>query len=740
MTTAQARAVPFVFANLRNALMASASAGLLIALAPTANAACVGDGTANTCTLVLAAPGADQEDIATGQNDAGAGSDTLAFSGAGLALNANAIGTGDAFTGTLRFLDFELAQVAAGSDLTLTGTGTSTLSLTWTVDGDLITLGGNAIGDASAVTVNAGGLLDLGVVSETIGNLAGAGDVNVGLAAILTAGGNNTNTTFSGNISGAGGFTKAGGSTMVLTGANGFQGPLTVAGGVLEIGNANAISSASGVTITGGTLSSRGAFLDYAIIGPVTITTTNQLSRLTGNATITGNVQSNGGLQPGHTSVPTWPTGITADNPGQDMGQITINGSYEATGAFAYVGMFIDIDAALAVAVPGVSNGTPGTTHDFLTINGDIIGTQSTKFSVASFDQFPVGGATTGDGIQVIRITGASANAGSEFFQGNALVAGPHQYFLRYVANYNGGLDDGYFLQSAARDEIFAHAGLLSAGQSLIRGCFRDDQRIPDSPKGATYGRAWFGYRQGNSTFGADTGVEQDQDYSCTTGGMDWRMGQGWFGGVSGGFGSSDSDIVVPSGVGSIDGDARVIEAYAAFTSSAFFLNLSAGYADMDWMYSSRNGGGNATSSGFIGSAQAGVGLGLEPIAVKLIGMVSYDGTECGDNCFGFAVSEETGLIEAKGAVRFDGVTWGGSVRPWAQVAYSTVLSDGVNAISAGPYSVFSDTNDELLTIDAGLQSYLDENLALYLDGGYQESLAKDISGYRASIGAKLYW
>jgi len=741
MTTAQARAVPFVFANLRLSLMATASASLLIALAPAANAACVGDGSANTCTLILGAPGANQENIAgAGTVDAGAGTDTLVFSGAGLSLNANTIGVGDTFTSPLRFLDFELAQVTAGSDLTLTGTGTSTLSLTWTVDGDLITLGGNAIGDASAVTVSAAGLLDLGVVSETIGSLAGAGDVNVGAAAILTAGGNSTNTTFSGNISGAGGFTKAGAGTMTLTGANGFLGPLTVAGGVLEIGNPNAISaSTGGVTITGGTLSSKGGFLDYAINGPVTITTTNQLSRLTGNAIITGAVQSNGGLQPGHSSVPTWPTGITADNPGQDMGQITINGTYQATGAFAYVGMFVDIDAALAVVVPGVSNGTPATTHDFLTINGDVLGTQSTKFSVASFDEVPIGGATTGNGIQVIRITGTSANAGNEFFQGNALVAGPHQYFLRYVANYAGG-DDGYFLQSAARDEISAHAGLLSAGQSLIRGCFRDDQRIPDSPKGATYGRAWFGYRQGNSTFGADTGVEQDQDYSCTTGGMDWRMGAGWFGGVSGGFGSSDSDIVVPSGVASVDGDARVIEAYAAFTSSAFFLNLSAGYADMDWTYSSRYSSSTATSGGFIGSAQAGIGLGLEPIAVKLIGMVSYDGTDCGENCFGFAVNEDTGLIEAKGAVRFDGVTWGGSVRPWAQVAYSTVLSDGVNAISAGPYSVVSDTNDELLTIDAGLQSYLDENLALYLDGGYQESLGKDISGYRASIGAKLYW
>jgi autotransporter-associated beta strand protein len=732
MTTAQARAVPFVVANLRTALMATASAALLVGLAPAANAACVGDGTPNTCTLVIGAAGANQEDITgAGTVDAGGGTDTLVFSGVGMVLNANTIGTGDVFTSPLRFLDFEAAQVTAASSLNLTGTGTSTLSLTWTVDGTLNTLGGNAIGDGSAVTVNAGGLLNLGAVNETIGSLAGAGNVNIASPAVLIAGGNGTSTTFSGIIAGSGGFTKAGTGTMTLTGNNSYTGATVVAGGILEIGVGGDIAQSSSVTTGFGAQLT--GLTPYTIGGNVT-----NDGRVTGNVTINGNVTSSNGMLPGNTANP---PGSTTPNPGQAMGSILINGNYGTSGAGAYFGMFIDIDDALAIVNPS-SNGTPGTTHDFVTIDnllagGPIGGASPTKFAIASFDTAPVGGATSGNGIQLLRITGT--NTGTEFVQGNGLVAGPYQYLVRYVANYSG-TDDGYFLQSTARDEIFAHAGLLSAGQSLIRGCFRDDQRIPDSPKGATYGRAWVGYRQGNSTFGADTGVEQDQDYSCTTGGMDWRMGAGWFGGVSGGFGSSNSDIVVPSGTGKIDGDARVIEAYAAFTSSAFFLNLSAGYADMDWSYLSRFSSNQATSGGFIGSAQAGIGLGLEPIAVKLIGMVSYDGTDCGESCFGFAVNEDTGLIEAKGALRFDGVTWGGSVRPWAQVAYSTVLSDGVNTISAGPYTIVSDTNDELLTIDAGLQSYLDENLAIYLDGGYQESLGKDISGYRAGIGAKLYW
>ena len=736
MTTAHARAVLSVFSRstLRATLMATASAGLLVALAPAATAACVGDGSANTCTLVIGPPGPNQEDIATGSNDAGAGTDTLQFSGAGLTLNANAIGTGTALTAPLRFLNFELAQVTAGSDLALTGTGTSTLSLTWTVDGTLQTLGGNAVGDASAVTVSGTGLLNLGATSETIGSLAGSGGVSVLSPGILTAGGNGTNTTFSGIISGSGGFTKAGGGKMILTGANTFTGALSVTGGVLEIGNANAIAAAGGVTVADGTLSSKG-IASYAITGPVAITTTNQISRITGNAVITGNVSSNGGLQPGNTSVPTWPTGTTAENVGQDMGQITINGNYQATGAFAYVGMFIDIDASLP------AGGVAGTDKDFLTINGNMLGTQATKFSVASFDEVPIGGATTGNGIQVIRITGTSANAGNDFYQGNALTAGVYQYLLRYVPNYSGGTDDGYFLQSAARDELTAHPALLSASQQMVRGCFRDDQRVPDSPKGATYGRAWFGYHQGNTEYGPDTGIDMDLDYSCTTGGMDWRMGYGWFGGVAGGFGSANGDLSAPAGLGDLDGDARMIEVYAAFTSSSFFVNLSAGYTDMDWTFTGALTPAQQTSvTGFIAGAQAGVALDLDFVAVKLIGAVNYDGSDCGESCFGFTVSEDTGLIEAKGTVRFDGVTWGGSIRPWAAVSLSDVLSDGVNTVSAGPFTTSAATNEQLVSIDGGLHTYLDENFAVFLDCSYQEGLSNDITGYKGGIGLKLYW
>jgi autotransporter-associated beta strand protein len=754
MTTAYARAVSLSFGKaLRPALMAGASFALPFAFAPSAMAACTSDGNANTCVLVIGPAGAGQEDIATGSEDGGAGADELQFSGAGLALNANAIGTTLGTPATVRFINFETARVLGGSDLTLTGAGTDTFSVpTWIIDstGTLTVLGGNAIGDASALTVN--GLFNVNE-TETVGVLSGAatGSIVVAGTKTLSAGGGGT--TFAGVISGAGGFLKAGSGELVLSGANSFTGPLSVvggqltltgdnsmsgavivAGGTLEIGHIGAIDNVGSVTINAGGQVTGAGVANYLINAPVTINSgLGSIGRLTGNATITGAVQSNGGLQPGNTSIPTDPPGQTVENPGQDMGQITIIGTYRATGDSAYVGMFVNLDTALP------ANGTPGTTHDFLTIDGDVLGTIPTNVFAVDFDTAAdTGIETTGDGIQLIRVTGA--NNGTEFRQGNAINAGAYQYLLTYVPNYSGA-DDGYFLQSAVRDELVAHPALLSAGQAMVRHCFRDDQRIPDSPKGATYGRGWVGYHQGNTSFGADTGIEMDQDFNCTTGGMDWRMGYGWFGGISGGLGKTNADLVTEAGTGTLDGSARAIEAYASFTSSSLFVNLSAGYADMDWTYKGALlGETTASSSGFIGSAQAGVALSVAPFAVKLIGGVSYDDTSCGDSCFGFAVTEDAGLLEAKGTVRIDGVTWGGSIRPWASVSYSDVLSDGINRAAVGAVAISADTNDQLLALEAGLQTYLDENLALFADGGYHESLGRDITGYKGGVGLKLYW
>ena len=71
-----------------------------------------------------------------------------------------------------------------------------------------------------------GATFNLNNFAETMGSLAGAGNVTLGTG-ILTTGGNNTSTTYSGVMSGTGGLTKAGTGTFTLSGANTYTGATT---------------------------------------------------------------------------------------------------------------------------------------------------------------------------------------------------------------------------------------------------------------------------------------------------------------------------------------------------------------------------------------------------------------------------------------------------------------------------------------------------------------------------------
>jgi len=109
---------------------------------------------------------------------------------------------------------------------------------------------------ASAFTVGTGANLDLNGFNQTIGSLAGAGTVtnNGAIAAILTAGGDNTTTTFSGTLKDGPGatlkFVKSGSGNLTLTGTNNYTGGTTINGsGFLLLGGGNTTAKIVG-TVT----------------------------------------------------------------------------------------------------------------------------------------------------------------------------------------------------------------------------------------------------------------------------------------------------------------------------------------------------------------------------------------------------------------------------------------------------------------------------------------------------------
>ena len=188
------------------------------------------------------------------------------------------------------------ATIGGDSDLTFTGAGTLNAGSTLTVNNTAMTsfsgilsgtggltdagtgtliltapntyTGPTAINDGtlqlgvtggvpsnSAMTVAAGATFDLNNFSDSVASLTGAGDVTLG-SGNLSVGGDNTNTTFAGIISGAGSLTKIGTGTLTLTGNNTYMGATLIVAGTLLV---NGSQPSSDITVdTGGTLGGSG--------------------------------------------------------------------------------------------------------------------------------------------------------------------------------------------------------------------------------------------------------------------------------------------------------------------------------------------------------------------------------------------------------------------------------------------------------------------------------------------------
>jgi outer membrane autotransporter protein len=201
----------------------------------------------------------------------GAAAGGLTFNGGVLQITGTSFTTARAITfgnggGGLDIADaaftFTLGTALTGpGGFSKAGPGTAVLSgantysgATSVTDGTLRANAAGAFSPNSAFTVAAGATLALNGFTQSIGSLAGAGTAAIG-AATLTAGGNNSSTTFSGAITGTGGLVKTGSGTLSLTGTSAFTGATSLNAGMLVV---NGSLAGSVVTLNGGTLGGTG--------------------------------------------------------------------------------------------------------------------------------------------------------------------------------------------------------------------------------------------------------------------------------------------------------------------------------------------------------------------------------------------------------------------------------------------------------------------------------------------------
>jgi len=221
---------------------------------------------------------------------------------------------------TVTNLTVASTNVISGSGtLTKTGSGTLYLQAANTHTGNIVvnagtlrTTGGSSIGDAATVTINGGSSIWQIDANETIGNLAGNGQVVFSANRTLTLG-TSGDSAYSGVISDGsfnGNLVKTGTGTLTLSGASSYSGTTTISQGTLQL-NANAPSGANGtlgnatsaVTLNNaGTGANNTALLIGASGVSVNrnITIANQGS---GTATLGGNITSGTGSFTGNVTL-----------------------------------------------------------------------------------------------------------------------------------------------------------------------------------------------------------------------------------------------------------------------------------------------------------------------------------------------------------------------------------------------------------------------------------------------------
>lgn len=596
--------------------------------------------------------------------------------------------------------------------LTKSGPGVLTLSGPNTFSGGLTVAAGTAragIADqafgSGLLTVDVGAFADLADFNETVGGLAGAGDVLLGSGTLTTN--QMIDTEFSGVISGSGGLTKNGPSTLDLTGTNTYTGPTTVNGGTLAVNGS--IVSATTVN-TGGTLG--------------------------GNGTIFNGVDN---------------FGIVA--PGNSIGALTITGAYVGHGGT------LQIESVLA------GSGSP---TDQLILSGAGASASGTT-NVAVINLNGPGALTTGNGIPIVLATGGATTSAGAFTLPAPVAAGPFQYLLFRGPTSGGTADEQntWFLRSHFgsntpyyRPEASIYGALPGMARSLAIATvstFHERYGDQDAVRGGN-GRAWgrvFGEHNDQNASG-----HLDTRFEGWLGGV--QLGIDAFR-LRGDDGSQDAGgffFTLAKADGDVNGHAiGVPNAYAGASDlagpsfGAYLTHIGPGnwYLDGLAMLTFYEADGTSTnrvatnvggSGGFL-SLEAGMpvplgmGVTLEPQGQLIYQRIDFGGLT---DAFSTVAFDTADVLTGRLGLRLAGA-FGPAWRPYLK---ANIWQDwaGEDRTTYANTHVLSSTDDSTaLEVGGGLVGALSDTLSIWAVADYTTDVAdNDIEIIRGNVGVKVGW